>query len=139
MSDMKLSSEIKRFKEFINQHPKLIKRIRKEGKAWQEIYEQWILLGEDDVYWKQFDDEPSDDRKENKENKEKKSPKVELSKDVVKQIMKYTESIDIKKINEQVQQLGKTVGIIQEVVEQFQSSNKSKDQDSGNPFQWFND
>ena len=136
MSGKDINPEIVRFKEFINKHPKLIRDIRKNGKSWQEAYEQWILLGEEDIHWEQYRESVDSDEKKD-EGEEKK--KIDMNMDLVKQILKYTESMDMDKLQDQVQQLSKTVTTVQKVVEQFQQTNKSKTKAPERPFQWFND
>lgn len=134
-----LNNELIRFKEFINKHPKLIREIRRNGKSWQELYEQWVILGEDDIHWDQFKEEPKEAEKEEaKEAKEKMFSKFDLKPDLVKQLLKYTETMDINKIQEQIHQLSKTIGTVQEIVSQYQQpqhmGNKQK-----RPFDWFTD
>lgn len=136
MSEKDINPEIVRFKEFINKHPRLIRDIRKNGKSWQEAYEQWILLGEEDIHWEQYRESVDIDEKKD-EGEEKK--KIDLNMDLVKQILKYTESMDMDKLQDQVHQLSKTVTTVQKVVEQFQQTNKNKTKVPERPFQWFND
>ncbi|MCF3942542.1 YlbD family protein [Oceanobacillus alkalisoli] len=129
--------ELNRFKTFINRHPKLIRKIRKDGKSWQEIYEQWILLGEDDIHWEQYKEE----KRETAESDEKKNEtfsKLDLKPDFVKQILKYTETVDVNKLQEQVQQLSKTIATVQEIVNLYQKP-ETKGNRTGQPFDWFRD
>jgi len=53
-NEKKLHPSVIEFKHFINEHPGILKEIRKSGRSWQEYYEKWILLGEEDPYWQQF-------------------------------------------------------------------------------------
>ncbi|WP_405102430.1 spore coat protein YlbD [Oceanobacillus sp. FSL H7-0719] len=135
MSDTKLNPEIIRFRNFINKYPKLIKEIRKNGKGWQEIFEQWILLGEEDEYWEQFQDDETEKSMEGEKN----SLKFDMKSDLVKQILKYTETLDVNKLQEQVQQLSKTLSTVQELVSQYQRTNKSKLNAPNRGFHWFHD
>src|SRR5699024_10667487 len=130
MSESKLHPEVVNFKTFINKHPKLIEEIRRNGKSWQDVFEQWTLLGEDDIHWQQYIDE--------EEKKENNSLKLDLKPELIKQIIKYAETIDINKLQEQVQQLSNTVSTVQEVVAQYQSTNKRK-KTMDRPFSWFHD
>ncbi len=62
------------FKQFVKKHPKLIQNVRKEQRRWQEVYENWVLLGEDDPIWNPFKDEavqPSSDAETKQEPAEK--------------------------------------------------------------------
>jgi len=135
VTESNLNPEIIRFRNFINKYPKLIKEVRKDGRGWQEIYEQWVLLGEEDEYWGQFKEKQEDTQV----NNEKKPVKLDMKSDVVKQILKYTETIDMNKLQEQVQQLSKTLSTVQEVVSQYQQSSKNKLTAPRRNFNWFHD
>ncbi|MFD1038756.1 YlbD family protein [Virgibacillus byunsanensis] len=131
--ESKLHPTIRDFKAFINKHPRLIEEVRKSGRSWQEYYEKWILLGEDDPLWEQYkvssstDDDTDDGNKSHKE--------------LFAQLKKLTENVDLNKIQKQAHQLNSTISTIQEALGQFQASNKQ-----GNPrkntesnFNWFQD
>ncbi|BCE14284.1 hypothetical protein RSC3_01640 [Bacillus paralicheniformis] len=45
MANQNAQSSIDEFKQFIKRHPKLISEVRKQEKSWQEVYENWVLLG----------------------------------------------------------------------------------------------
>jgi len=124
MSGHKRETELNQFKAFINDHPKLRREIRKNGKSWQDIYEQWVLLGEEDEHWVQYKEE-STEHKESEEKDSNNSKAFDLKPDLVKQVLKYAESVDVNKLQNQVQQLSKTIGTIQEVVNQYQSSDSN--------------
>ena len=129
VSEKNLHPTIREFKVFINQHPKLIEEIRKSGKSWQEYYEKWVLLGEDDPMWKQY--------KSASDNKSKSTNKT----DWIRQVMKLTENVDINKVQEQVNQLSGTVATLQEILGNFQQKEDTnpKPLDDRRQFRWFKD
>lgn len=129
--------ELERFKSFINSHPKLIREIRKDGKSWQEIYEQWVLLGEDDIHWEQYKEE-TDEKNNSGEEKKQAFPKFDLKPDFIKQILKYTETVDINKLQEQVQQLSNTIASVQEIVDIYKKP-EAQDNRMRRPFDRFRD
>ena len=129
--------ELNRFKTFLNNHPKLVRKIRKDGKSWQEIYEQWVLLGEDDIHWEQYR-EATEEKNQNSEEKSQTSSKLDLKPDFVKQILKYTETVDINKLQEQVQQLSNTISTVQEIVNLYKKP-QTKENRTRQPFDWFRD
>lgn len=136
MSENELHPEVIKFKTFINKHPKLIKEIRKNGKSWQDIFEQWILLGEEDIHWQQYKESSEEGKQEQGENEN--GFKLNLKPELIKQIMKYAETMDINKLQEQVQQFSKTISTVQEVVGQYQRTSKTK-KEVDRPFSWFHD
>lgn len=125
MSKNNLHPTVTEFKTFINQHPKLIEEIRKGGKSWQEYYEKWVLLGENDSMWEQF--------KSDKNNKQDSENKYEW----FGQLMKLTENIDLERVQNQVNQLSGTVATLQEILGEFQK--KEEPSPNRRQFSWFKD
>lgn len=136
MSGEKQSNELSEFKNFINRHPKLIREIRKNGESWQGIYEQWILLGEDDIHWEQYKEDQEE--KDSKESTEKLLSKFDLNPEMLEQVVKYAKTIDIHKLQEYVKQLSHTITTIQEIVDQYQQSKRPSER-MERPFNWFSD
>ncbi|MFS0751958.1 YlbD family protein [Oceanobacillus sp. 1P07AA] len=136
-----LDPSVQEFKEFVNKHPKIVREIRKSGRSWQEYYEKWALLGESDPYWNEFievdkieNQSHQDTNYNGKENQEKKENE---EKDLMSQLMKYTQKIDVDKLQGQIDQLSKAVGSVQEMVEQFKSTGPKKS--PKDPFHWIKD
>ncbi|WP_339227584.1 YlbD family protein [Oceanobacillus sp. FSL K6-2867] len=119
------------FKKFINAHPALIKEIRRSGRSWQEYYEKWALLGEEDPYWDEF----KVDKHEENLSEEKSTIK---NTELVSQLMKYTSNLDVNKMQGQVEQLSKAVTAIQEIVSQFKKT-QNNNQPQKDPFSWVKD
>ncbi|MUK89554.1 hypothetical protein GMD78_14395 [Ornithinibacillus sp. L9] len=127
MSD-DLHPKIAAFKKFINDHPKLRAEIRKNGRSWQEYYEKWVLLGEDDPMWEEFIEKEQ-------ESSEKSGSKSEF----FSQLMRLTENVDMDKVQKQVQELSGTVSTLQELLGQFQDKKKPNPMVRNQPFNWFRD
>lgn len=126
------------FKEFINKNPKLRRELRKSGRSWQEYYEKWVLLGEDDPYWDQYKDMSESKQKETKtEEKEDKSDNK--GQEMLDQLLKIGENIDFNKIQGQVANLSKTIGVVQELVDQYQQAKSHKPPSKNQGFNWFQD
>lgn len=125
----KLPPTVQDFKAFINERPELIEEVRKSGRSWQEYYEKWALLGEDDPFWDKYTTSQSSN------NNDQSQPKQT---ELFKQFMKYTENIDMNKVQDQMQQLNKTIDTIQEVLSQFQST-KQPPNKQNDRFPWFLD
>ncbi|WP_047981374.1 YlbD family protein [Ornithinibacillus contaminans] len=126
MSENKLHPSVQSFRTFINNHPKLRSEIRKNGRSWQEYYEKWALLGEEDSYWEKYRGESETEQKS--ENKA----------DMLKQLMKYTENVDIDKVQKQVHQLSGAITTIQELIDQYQGTRKGTSS-RNQPFNWSRD
>ncbi|MEN1966994.1 YlbD family protein [Lentibacillus sp. N15] len=133
-----LHPSVKEFKAFLAKHPALVKEIRKNGKSWQEPYEKWALLGEDDPYWESYKKAGEEKEESNETPKDEgKSKQAEL----FGQLMKMTEKMDMNKVQKQVEQLSTTIGTVQEMISQFQESKNTTPQPKNQPqpFNWFRD
>ncbi len=100
-----MSQKLDEFKEFVKRHPLIKEEVYKKRKTWQELYEDFVILGEES-----YKEETKNEEK-NEEKKEKTSTQAE---DVIKQIIGYVKKID-------PDQVTKTVTSIQKVLELFGS------------------
>lgn len=129
MAESELDPTVLAFKQFINKHPALIKDIRQHGRSWQEHYEKWVLLGEEDSYWDKY--------KPDNESKQKETKGKEKHAELFSHLIKLSENIDIDKLQNQVHQLNHTITTVQEVITQFQQSKKAPA--SKKPINWLQD
>ncbi|AJD90881.1 hypothetical protein JMA_15640 [Jeotgalibacillus malaysiensis] len=49
------SDRLESFKHYLRKNPELIKKVRQHESSWQELYEEWLLLGEDSGQKIEFD------------------------------------------------------------------------------------
>lgn len=124
MSVDKLHPSVEEFKHFINAHPELVLEIRKSGKSLQNYYNKWVEHGDDDSVW----------------GLDKgKSKKVDADhKDLLNQIVKYTENIDVNKIQEHVKRFNKILDTVQLMLGDFVSPKNTTNKDSGKQRDLFN-
>ena len=66
-----LHPSVQQFKEFVNHHPKMVHEVRSGHKTWQQFYEEWYLLGEEDPIWATFRPDGAPAYSSVKENKKK--------------------------------------------------------------------
>ena len=45
------TSRMPEFKEFVSRHPLVREEVVKGNKTWQNIYEEWVILGENNDIW----------------------------------------------------------------------------------------
>ena len=67
-----LHPSVQQFKEFVNHHPKMVHEVRNGHKTWQQFYEEWYLLGEEDPIWATYRPDGAPAFSSVKENKKKK-------------------------------------------------------------------
>lgn len=105
LSADKLHPNLEEFKLFMNTHPEVVLELRKSGNSLQDYYNKWIEYGEDDPIWG-FD---------NKRDQEKDIEYGEL----FNQIIKYTENIDINKVQGHVEKFTKILNVVQLMLGDF--------------------
>ena len=105
-----MSQSLDDFKEFIKRHPLLKQEVLSKKKTWQELYEEFVILGEE-----AFDENDSKNTNEKKEVKTKDNS----TEDLIKNILGYVKKID-------PDQVTKTVTSIQKVLELFSSFGGAK-------------
>lgn len=92
-------SRMPEFKEFVSRHPMVREEVVKGNRTWQNIYEDWVILGEESDIWKPY------------KIKEEKNEKIDLlSSENLKNIMGY-----IKKINPD--SISKTLNTVQKILQ----------------------
>ncbi len=136
MTDDQLHPTVREFKYFMNRHPMLIREVRRSGRQWQEYYEKWALLGENDPMWEQYK-EKTDNQRDEAGSSAGKGNKTEL----LSHVMKLTQYMDMNKIQTHVEQLSNTIATIQEMIGHFQAnkSELSQEPEHPEPFNLFRD
>lgn len=119
MAKKKLHPSVQQFKEFVKENPKIIQEVRSGNATWQELFEEWYLLGEDDHRWDEF-------RKEKKEAQDQKTT-AQDQKDWMPQILGVLKKMDPSQVQGHISHLSQALGAIQGVISQLQGEGK------GNP------
>lgn len=47
-------SRMDEFRLFVNKHPLLKEEVASNKMTWQNVYENWVILGENDEMWKKY-------------------------------------------------------------------------------------
>jgi hypothetical protein len=110
MSKQQIHPSIVKFKEFVREHPQLIQEVRAGKKSWQELYEDWYLLGESDKSWGKYKSKSTEETSESK-------------KDFMSQIFTMIKNVDMNQFQQQISNAGSAISTIQSVISQFQGGN----------------
>ncbi|GGJ86893.1 hypothetical protein GCM10007063_06770 [Lentibacillus kapialis] len=121
--DDNLHPSVREFKAFLQEHPKLVEEIRKNGRGFQEYYEKWALLGEDDQFWNQY--KTSDRIKSDNRSKQGKA-------ELMERLIQMSQNVDFDKLQKQVDNVNNTITTIQDLLGQFQSDKGTSQRPSGN-------
>ncbi len=117
MSKKKLHPSISKFKEFVKNNPKLIQEVRRGNATWQELYEDWYLLGEDDERWESIGTGKPAESKDN----DKKS-------DWMSAITGMMKKIEPDQLQNHLNNLSQAIGAVQGLLSQFQVNNNQPNQ-----------
>ncbi len=130
MTSKKSHPSVQQFKEFVKKHPKLIQEVRKGNKDWQEVFEDWYLLGENDLIWKQYKDEQQNDIQNDSANKS----------DFINQLFTAVKKMDMETVNHHITTMSSTISTIQGLFDQFGSKGSSQNSSSSqHPFSFRKD
>ncbi|TGB05032.1 spore coat protein YlbD [Halobacillus salinus] len=102
MNKKDLHPSVQRFKEFVDQNPRVKNQLRKNHKLIQKYYEKWMILGEDDSFWSSLPPE----------KKEYQANKMEW----IKQLGVLVEDIDWEEVSRQIEELGGAIGQFQQII-----------------------
>jgi hypothetical protein len=117
-----LHPSIIKFKEFVKNNPKLIKEVRQGNATWQELYEDWYLLGEDDERWGTIGKNGTDDAKTAHSKKTAEESDGEKKTDWMSTITGMMKKMDANQLQYHVNNLSQAIGAIQGLLTQFQGS-----------------
>jgi Putative coat protein len=129
MATKKNHPSVQQFKEFVKEHPKLVQEVRKGNKEWQEVFEDWYLLGENDVIWKQYKDTAE-------KNDDEKKP------DFMTQMLSAVKKMDANTVNHHISNVSSTISTIQGLFSQFgltKGSSQTSSSKSQQPFSFRKD
>ena len=116
MDDSKLHPSVQDFKLFLKSNPKIVKDVRMGKKTWQELYEDWSLLGEEDEVWNEYKGE----------KKVEEEPKKTEKGEFISQLLNQLKKMDPDQIQKQIGNVSQALGAIQGVISQFQSSGQTE-------------
>ncbi|WP_421384419.1 YlbD family protein [Bacillus salacetis] len=108
----KLHPKVNEFKEFVQKHPKISSEVRKGTATWQDLFEEWYLLGEEDSRWDPY-----------REGKEKTKQEKNESKGFMDQIGGMLKNMDPDQMQQHINSLSQAIGAVQGVLSQFQTTN----------------
>lgn len=118
MDAQNLHPSVDNFKQFVQKNPKIVQEVRQGRKNWQELYEDWVIFGEDHETWREINEQPS----VAKSNTE--TVKTENKTDFMNQVLGYFKKLDMDQVQTQMNNLSSALTSVQGVISQFTSGNK---------------
>ncbi|WP_445506691.1 YlbD family protein [Niallia sp. 03190] len=112
MEKKKIHPSVEAFKTFVKGNPKIIQEVRSGKATWQELYEDWYLLGEEDARWDNFrDSKTSTDQPTDADNSNK---TMSMS-----SVMDSLKNMDQNQLQGYIANLSQALGTIQGVISQL--------------------
>jgi len=140
MSDKQLHPSVKQFKEFVKENPHIIQEVRRGDATWQQLFEEWYLLGEEDARW-------SSEQNTGLGTDKKEETGTNTSKSLwMSSIMDSLKNMDQNQLQGYIANINQALGTIQGVISQFspnsgtsQNASKEKVQQPTGPFSFRKD
>lgn len=131
---IKLHPSVSQFKEFVQKHPKMIKDVRQGNKTWQQLYQDWFLVGEEDEVWNEYRTEEEMILMEQEAEEEQPNSKM------LGKVMSFFRNIDPEQMQGQMNNLQNIATNIQQLVGIFRGTEDIKEEvKQTNPFTFQND
>lgn len=132
----KKKPSIEKFKDFVKTHPKLRNEVKNGKYTWQELFEEWYILGSRHRDWEKYTESaPSAPAQPD-------SVPVpdEKNADLVGGLMNTFKNMDINQVQQYITNANQALGAIQGIIASFQGEQRQKDEEpkkqepAGNPF-----
>ncbi|MFJ7747215.1 YlbD family protein [Peribacillus sp. NPDC097295] len=116
---------VDRFREFVKIHPYLVNEVRNKQATWQELFEEWYLLGEDHPRWQADDSVQASVGKT--EPVVAVTDKGEQNSELLGTVMSAVKNMDIGQIQQYISSANQAIGAIQGVLAAFQGNKTGGD------------
>ncbi|KZE63341.1 hypothetical protein AWM68_15075 [Fictibacillus phosphorivorans] len=122
-----VKTDIESFKEFVHKHPELIREVKKNNRPWKEVYQDWIVLGEEHESWNQYAKQTEEKGKERKQEERSTAQKgrTDLT---VGDIVAGLSKLQITDVQKYLSQFGSLMDAVQELLQQFNNQSDRSNQ-----------
>ncbi|MBB5172204.1 YlbD family protein [Texcoconibacillus texcoconensis] len=135
-----LHPSVRKFKEFVKNHPNVLQDVKNGDKTLQDLYEEWMILGDNDPIWEKYkrNEQPQNDdgvdQEENEEDEEGEEDKDdsddEKNKQDLQDLLGMMKNINLNDVQSHLEQIGGIVTSIQGIVDQFRQGSSSSSSQS---------
>ncbi len=144
-----LHPSVKQFKQFVKLHPLLINEVKEGRKTWQDVYEEWVILGENHESWEDYKIAKNNNKEtvavkekstnEKKQSSEKNNEKSEESQgqssEVLTHLVGLIKNMNFDDIQRHMSQLNGILSNVQQLMSVFQGGQKQNQQPQQPPEQ----
>ncbi|HEY4553549.1 MAG TPA: YlbD family protein [Bacillaceae bacterium] len=117
MGRKELHPAVAQFKEFVKEHPGLIRSVRNGDHGWQELFEEWYLLGSEDPRWDPF--KPHTGKGEHAQAS---AEQKDGSSGWIQHVASLVKNMDVNQMQYYARQLSEAIAMIQGFLSQYQGS-----------------
>lgn len=100
-----MASRMDQFREFVSAHPLLREEVKNGKRTWQNIYEEWVMFGDEEPGWNKFTIK--------QENVPKSDTSINF--DSIKSIVGYVQKLNPDSVNKTLNTVQKVIQIVQTV------------------------
>jgi hypothetical protein len=115
-----MGSKMENFRQFVSKHPLLREKVRNNKFTWQNVYEEWVLYGEEDESWKKYEKQEQintntfdTSQEEPQTNNDQTQSNSTVNLDSIKSIMNYVQKINPDSLNKTLNTVQKVIQIAQ--------------------------
>ena len=101
------------FRIFVSKHPLLREEVRNNKFTWQNVYEEWVLYGEEDESWKKYEKQEVNEQPTETQNIIENQTNSTVNLDSIKSIMNYVQKINPDSLNKTLNTVQKVIQIAQ--------------------------
>ncbi|ADU30879.1 YlbD family protein [Evansella cellulosilytica] len=141
----KLHPDVKKFKVFVKKNPYVLKEVKKGEKTLQDLFEEWLLFGEDDDIWETYKEdvgeeeeeleeeedgeEDNEDEEDSKSDKKKKSEKNSIN---TQDLLAMLKKMNFNDLQNHLTQFSGVLASVQELLGQFKPTQQQSSGESTN-------
>ena len=115
-----MGSKMENFRQFVSKHPLLREEVRNNKFTWQNVYEEWVLYGEEDESWQKYEKQEQKNtntfdtsQEEPQTNNDQTQSNSTVNLDSIKSIMNYVQKINPDSLNKTLNTVQKVIQIAQ--------------------------
>lgn len=118
--------DVRKFKSFVKNNPYVLKDVKSGEKTLQDLFEEYMLFGEEDDIWETYKDDPvnNEDSGEGNADKDEDKKGKKTSKDSinVKELLEAVKKMNMNDLQKNLAQISGVLGSVQELLMQFKQS-----------------
>lgn len=113
-----LHPDVRKFKAFVKNNPYVLRDVKKGDKTLQDLFEEFMLFGEEDDIWETYKNEDGEVNGEEEvgEDEKKKTGKESIR---VKDILNAFKKMNMNDLQDNLAQLSGVIASVQELLMQF--------------------